>query len=329
MSQNDLTLRERTCIYYLNMVGEKNAEIARRLGRHRATVGRELRRNLHPLGMYWPDVAEKLAGARRHAPRFRPVSGDKALMRYVENRIEADWSPQQISGRLAVVGERTLPGRSISHATIYQYLWASKERAARLRGHLRVAWRKRRKTYGKPSRVGQIPGRVSIEERPKVVDRRSRVGDWELDTIVGRKASGYVVTSVERTSRYTVAKKTRRKTASEVRQALVGAMRRLPRENVRTATADNGTEFTEHPKLARGLGIDVYFAHPYRSWERGTNENTNGLLRQYMPKGTDFGCLTDREVSEYVRRLNHRPRKCLNYRTPAEVFWSRPVARVT
>jgi IS30 family transposase len=328
MPSNDLTIEQRIVIFYLNMTGQSNAKIARKIGCHRATVGRELQRNRSPFGHYLPDFAQQMADQRRRKPRHRPVTGDEPLMRHVEDRIVAGWSPEQIAGRLQAVGHDRLPGRSISHATIYHWIWSCPDRAERLKPHLRVACKPRRKPYGKPSRRGQIPGRVSIDDRPEIVDARNRVGDWELDTVVGKGRSGYITTAVERRSRYLVARQVGQATSKTVCDALYHSLRRLPAEQLLTLTADNGREFTQHKLLARRLGVDVYFAHPYSSWERGTNENTNGLLRQYVPKKMDLKCLTDSQLAVYVRRLNLRPRKCLNYRTPDEVFWCRLVALV-
>jgi IS30 family transposase len=326
MSKGNLTMQERSIIFYLNMTGVKHAEIGRRLGRHRATIGRELRRNVSVFGHYLPDVADHKAVSRRRAPRARPVRGDRALMRYVEDRLKADWSPEQIVGRLREVGDDRVPGRTLSHQTIYHWIWACPDRAARLKPHLRVACKPRRKPYGKPSRRGHIPGRVSIDHRPEVVDQRSRLGDWEADTMVGKGRGAYLATAVERMSRYLVARKVGDSSARSVCEALRRGLRRLPARQRLTLTTDNGREFALHQWLGKRLGLDVYFAHAYSAWERGTNENTNGLLRQYAPKKSDLKGLTESQLSSYVKRLNHRPRKCLNYRTPAEVFWARPVA---
>jgi IS30 family transposase len=247
-------------------------------------------------------------------------------MGHVADKLQRHWSPQQIAGRLRAVPPRALTGVTISHTTIYRWIWSKPERAAQLKVFLRIACRPRRKPYGKPSKRGQIPGRVSIDDRPAEVERRDRIGDWEGDTVVGKGRSGYVMTNVERASRYTVARKLEAATAEATAQALYEAMRRLPAAKRRTQTFDNGKEFARHKSIASRLGVAVYFAHPYSSWERGTNENTNGLLRQYLPKKTDFSTLTDWQLASYVWQLNNRPRKCLNYRTPAEVFHERPVA---
>ena len=326
MSYRHLTMDERNVIWRMKLLGRNNGEIARCLGRSPSTIGRELRRNAESDGRYFPGSAEALVHARRRAHIRRPRTGDAALMAHVAEKIRQHWSPEQIAGRLKVAPPKALAGKAISHTTIYRWIWACPQRSERLRPFLRVAYKKRRKPYGKPSKRGQIPNRVSIDDRPAVVEGRTRLGDWEGDTIVGKGRSGYVVTNVDRTSRYTVARKVERATAASVTAALHEAMRRLPADRRRTETFDNGREFAGHEKIARLLQMEVYFAHPYSSWERGTNENTNGLLRQYLPKGTDFSQLTEWQLASYVLELNNRPRKCLNYRTCAEVFWERPVA---
>jgi IS30 family transposase len=325
MSYQHLTESERTVIFYLRMDRRSKSEIARTLGRSASTISRELRRNRNVQGEYLPEHAQRLTVARRRR-RLRPRRGDAALMDHVEAKIVQRWSPQQITGRLEVAPPKHLTGKRISHATIYRWIWACPQRSRRLRPFLRVAHKKRRKPYGKPSRRGQIPNRVSIEQRPEIVDGRGRLGDWEGDTIVGKGRSAYVLTNVDRASRYTVARKLDQATAEGVTAALYRAMRRLPADRRRTQTFDNGREFAGHEKIARLLKLKVYFAHPYSSWERGTNENTNGLLRQYLPKGSAFSQLTDCALESILRQLNDRPRKCLNYRTPAEVFWHRTVA---
>lgn len=323
MSYCHLSMAERNVIHNLRISGQSRAEIARSLGRPPGTIWRELNRNCNTDGRYQPDIAQIKATARRKSCIRRPKTDDAALMKYVATKLEQGWSPDGIAGRLKLHPPKHLAGRSISHATIYRWIWGCKDRAERFRPYLRVAHKKRRKPYGKPSKRGQIPNRVSIEDRPKVVDGRSRLGDWEGDTVVGKARSGYVVTCVDRASRYLVARKQPGCSAKETTASLHAAMRRLPKDRRRTMTVDNGREFSEHEKIGRLLDVSVYFAHPYSSWERGTNENTNGLLRQYLPKGMSFECLTEWQLADYVRQLNNRPRKCLNYRTPAEVFWCR------
>lgn len=326
MSYRHLSMDERNVIWRMKRLGHDSTKIAAALGRHSSTIGRELRRNGESDGRYFPGSAQVLANARRRAHLRLPKTGDAALMAHVEAKLQARWSPEQIAGRLAVQPPRHLAGKTIHAATIYRWIWACPQRSQRFRPFLRVGYKQRRKPYGKPWKRGQIRGRVSIDDRPAVVEERNRLGDWEGDTLVGKARRGYVVTNVDRTSRYTVARKVARPMAKVVTAALHDAMRRLPADRRRTQTFDNGREFAGHETIARLLAMDVYFAHPYSSWERGTNENTNGLLRQYLPKNADLSQLTDWQLERYLRELNDRPRKCLNYRTPAEVFWQRPLA---
>jgi len=321
MSYRHLTESERTVIFYLNMDNRSQAEIARKLGRHPTTIGRELRRNLNVMDQYLPDIAQRKAQQRRQQPRQRTCTDDTLLMDYVTGRLEQHWSPEQTAGRLDVDPPDHLAGRTISHTTIYRWIWSDPGRAKRFKPFLRVAYKARRKPYGKPSKRGQIPNRVSIEDRPDVVETRRRLGDWEGDTVVGCGRSGYVLTGVDRRSRFTVAAKMHRRTAQKTSAAFSRLLGSLPATHLCTLTVDNGTEFAGHEAIAKRVGLAVYFAHPYSSWERGTNENTNGLLRQYLPKKRSFAKLTDAELQTYVRALNNRPRKCLNYQTPAEVFW--------
>lgn len=320
MPYTHLTRSDRAVIYRMQFLGHGQAEIARALGTHRSTIRRELKRNASSAGAYDPSTAETKARARRRARVCSPKTGCRCLMRYVEDRLRQRWSPEQISGWLRVVKASGDASMQISTAHIYRWLWRDAERVEHLRPHLRHAWRKRRKPYGKPSGRGQIKNRVSIDERPAVVDRRCRLGDWEGDTMEGTRHRGYVLTLVERASRYTVARRLPDKQADTVRVAWTAGVRRIPRNLRRTATVDNGKEFAAHEAIASGTGMRIYFAHPYSAWERGTSENTNGLLRQYFPKGTDFRKVTQKELARAVRALNNRPRKCLGYRTPREVF---------
>jgi len=281
------------------------------IGRHRSTISRELSRNRGMRG-YRPRQAHRLTLERRKA-KVRPCFGG-SIWTKVELLLQRDWSPEQISGRL-----RAEEGIRISHEYIYQYIYADKRAGGELHHHLRCQ-KKRRKRYGAYDRRGVIRNRVSIDERPVVVDERSRVGDWEGDTVIGKNHKGALVTLVERKSLYTVIGRVARKTAAAVRAAIVAGLT-LHKNRVHTLTYDNGKELAEHEQIAKALGVEIYFAHPYSSWERGLNENTNGLLRQYFPKGQELTAVAREEI-EHVARLNHRPRKTLGFRTPYEVFFS-------
>ena len=307
-----LTREERYQIYALKQAGHRQNDIAEVLGRHKSTISRELRRN-HGLRGYRPKQAHRLALARRSA-KVRPRFGSP-IWRQIEVLIRQDWSPEQIAGRLKV--EQNI---RISHETIYQYIYAAKRSGGNLYRHLRCQ-KQRRKRYGAYDRRGVIPNRVSIDERPAIVDTRRRLGDWEGDTVIGKGHRGALVTLVERKSLYTVIAAVCRNTAKAVRGAIVAGL--TPhKDQVHTLTYDNGRELADHEGIASDLEAQVYFAHPYASWERGVNENTNGLIRQYFPKRRELTTVTKSEIEHTMNRLNHRPRKSLGFRTPYEVFFN-------
>jgi IS30 family transposase len=226
-----------------------------------------------------------------------------------------EWSPEQISG----YGKRH--GLfEISHERIYQYILADKKTGGTLYQHLRCGKKRYRKRYGSPKRTHTIKNRIFIDDRPEVVNQKSRVGDWEIDTIVGKNHQDAIVTIVERLTKKTVIGRVTTKKAQDVSQEIVSLL--LPiKSHVLTITSDNGTEFSQHEWIAKSLEASIYFAHPYHSWERGLNENTNGLIRQYIPKGSSFTDLTPERIKEIENLLNSRPRKSLNYATPDEVFY--------
>jgi IS30 family transposase len=313
MSYRQLTHRERYQIAALRKARHNQNEIAVLVGVHKSTISRELRRNRGGRG-YQAGQADIFA--RRHKEqRARTPRLSEETWQLVEDKLRQEWSPQQISGWLS---RHTL--WRISHEWIYRCIWADKRRGGTLHRHLR--WRKKyRKRYGGRDLRGRIAHRISIEQRPPVVEERSRIGDWELDTIVGvRGGSGAALVSLcERKSRLTLLAKVEKATAQAVSDAIVKLLRPLQKQ-VFTLTSDNGREFSGHRQIARKLQADFYFAHPYCSWERGLNENTNGLVRQYFPKGSDLKEATPEKVQEVVDRLNHRPRRCLNFATPQEDF---------
>ena len=209
----------------------------------------------------------------------------------------------------------------VSHETIYRWIYLDASRGGTLYHHLRRRRKKRRRQgrYGSGRRF--IPGRISISERPSIVDTRERFGDWEGDTMEGKKSTGYMATHVERKSRYLIAAKLTNKTAESLTLQSIKSFQRIPKRMRQTLTVDNGKEFAPFKELEDKTGLTVYFADPYSAWQRGTNENTNGLLRQYFPKGTDFKRITEECIAFAVKKLNHRPRKCLGYQSPQEVFW--------
>jgi IS30 family transposase len=315
---------ERNVIYIMQRQGYSNAEIARCLGRHRSTIGRECRRNLSYEGPYNPSTAQALANCRRRAHLRRPKTGHRRLMSYVAERLQKHWSPEQIAGRLSACAPSALKGLTISHTTIYRWIWSDPQRARQFRPFLRIARKPRRKPYGKPSRQGRIPGKRSIDERPQQANERQRLGDWEGDTIVGKGRKGYLLTCVDRASRYLIARKVKTCAAEPVAERLKQTIGKLPSSKRHSLTLDNGREFARPAELEHKLSVKIFFAHPYHAWERGTNENTNGLLRQYLPKDSDLSILTENQLRCHVSALNHRPRKCLGFQSSFEVFHNKP-----
>jgi len=310
MNYTQLTQCQRYQIEALLKSDHNQTEIAQTIGVHKTTISREVRRNRGQRG-YRPKQAHRKAVKRRSWDRRRIPP---QTWGWVEEKIRQDWSPEQIT--LWMKKYREI---SVSHEWIYQYIYTDKRVGGDLHKHLRCQ-KKRRKRYGSHDRRGNLVDRVSIEQRPDVVDERNRLGDWEADTVIGKKSPYALVTLVERKSRFTLVKKINRRTAEVTRNAVVSMLKPYCLKTL-TITCDNGREFAGHQEIAEELEADVYFAHPYASWERGTNENTNGLLRQYFPKGSDFSEITDEKVQFAQKRLNQRPRKCLNIKSPEMVFF--------
>lgn len=312
-----LTLDERERLSQMHHAGDSNAQIARELGRHPATISRELRRNARDFDEeYSPHAAQHRACERRAARPLTPKMERPELRDAVRRGLAQRWSPDQIAGRMKQRHPDD-PRRHVSHQTIYAWIRAQPaEDRQRFRSYLRRGGKRR----PRDDRRGKLTGTVSIEGRPKVINQRRRYGDWEGDTVVGARHSGAIVTLVERKCGYLLTAKSCDRQARRVADKIESRLRALPPALRRSATMDNGKEFADHARLSKRLGIKVYFAQPYCSWQRGTNEHTNGLLRQFIPKGTDFRQVSWQELDRYTRQLNDRPRKRLGYRTPAEVF---------
>jgi len=309
MNYTQLTREERYQIYALKKAGHKQNEIAQVLKRSESTISRELGRNCGRRG-YRPKQAHSMAEERRS---MNASTIDEATWKFAQDKLLEQWSPEQISWHVA-----------ISPETVYQRVYADKRAGGLLWKNLRCQ-KQRKKRYGKTDRRGTIPNRLFIEDRPAIVDERKRIGDWEADTIIGKNHRQAIVSIVERKTGLTLIKKVERKTSTAVSQAMIDLLK--PYKNkVRTITSDNGKEFAGHEDIAKKLKADFYFAHPYASWERGTNENTNGLIRQYFPKNRDFTTITQKEINFAMERLNNRPRKRLGYRTPNQVFFKLRVA---
>jgi IS30 family transposase len=310
-----LSMQEREIVSQLWAAGHSRKAIAQRLGRNRSTIGRELKRNGAADGSYSAMTAQELARRRRRQrPLVRKLERPE-LNAAVRSHLSKAWSPDQIAGRL----KKDFPDDSAWHVTPQTiYAWVEQDQN-------REHWQRFFRRGGrppKPPRTGQIPRQVQIDGRPEAANRRERLGDFEGDTIVSRGKRSGLVALVDRRSRYLLAAKLKDRTAGRTRRKMEGLLRNLSPELRQTITFDNGKEFSQHEALARHLGIDVYFAHPYASWERGTSENTNRLLRQYYPKGTDFAEVSHYALASTVESINARPRKCLGYQTPSEVFFA-------
>lgn len=316
-----LTQDLRYQIHAYMKAGYNQIETAALVNVHKSTISRELRRNRGMKG-YRPKQANQFALDRRqNKAQSRIHSSDWEA---VETLLEEEWSPEQISGWL--LEEEDI---EISHERIYLYIYEDKTEGGELYRHLRCQ-RQRRKRYGSYNTRGLIPGRISIDKRPAIVDSRQRLGDWELDTIIGKGHKQAIVSLTERKSKLTLIAKVTHKTAVLVGQAIVRLLEPL-QTCVHTLTSDNGKEFAQHESIADALNADFYFAHPYASWERGLNENTNGLIRQYFPKSYDFTKITDNAIQQVMDKLNNRPRKTLGFKTPNQIFFgvNPPVALAT
>jgi IS30 family transposase len=285
------------------------------LGRHRSTVTRELHRNrTHDDGYYRPELADFYArGRRSHSRRNQQFT--RAHWRRVETLLREDWSPEQIAGRLHLK-----EGLSISHETIYRYIWHDQRAGGRLYTYLRCARKQRRKRYGAYDSRGRLADKRPIATRPVGAEHRSRFGHWEGDTMLGDGQSGpCVLTLVERKSGFVAIGKLGQRNGVEVNRRAQRLIAAQPRP-VRTITVDNGTEFHSYAALERVVDAQFYFATPHHAWERGTSENTNGLIRQYLPKRASMAQLTQHECNRIATKLNRRPRKRLAYRTPEECY---------
>jgi len=310
-----LAREQRYQISLLLQMERTQKEIAEKVGVHASTISRELRRN-GPARSYCPERAhERATVRRRQAPKARKIS--EVLWAEVESKLREEWSPEQISDWL-----RTRRGIRISHTWIYEYVRADRSKGGDLYQHLRFGKKKRRRGKKSSASSHRIPNRVGIEERPDIVEKKERLGDWEGDTIVGKGRKSCLVTLVDRVSKVTRMAKVPRKYADLVRDRIIDLLGDF-RDWAHTLTLDNGTEFVEHEGVAKALKMDIYFARPYRSCDRGLNENTNGLIRQYFPKGTDFDEVSDEEIERVEQKLNHRPRKGLGSKTPTEIFFEK------
>lgn len=315
MSYTHLTKEERYQIEHLKSQGFTQADIAERIGRSSSTLSREMHRNKGERVWRACQANEKAQARLRERGKANARKISEEAWEYAKSQlIDQQWSPDQIALRLKLDGKD-----SMSHESIYQRILSDRKNKGTLHTHLRCQKKRRRRYASNRQRKPKISNRVGIEKRPKIVDKRIRIGDWESDTIIGANCKGAIVSSVDRTSRFTILAKVETKNPEGVSKALIKKLKAF-KKLAYTMTLDNGGEFSLHEEIARALDIKIYFATPYCSWERGTNENTNGLVRQYFKKTMNFDMVTDEDVQLVANKLNNRPRKCLGYKTPYEVF---------
>lgn len=313
-----LTRDERIAIGIMLKDGKSLSEISRILGRNKGTISREIKRNSSPKQNYytmpWAHIKAERRSWRAHK---RSRLKDDRIVRYVRSKLKAGWSPEQISGRIGI----DCPGLSISHEAIYQYVYSfGRKRCKEFTIYLRCKHPRRwKKRMGRRGRNPKILNRISIEERPASVETRRQFGHWEGDTIVSMKSRGTLSCLVERKSRLLLLTKLCRRSSDDVSRAIVCRLGSFPQHARRTLTLDNGSENAGHEKITAALKVKCFFAHPYSSWERGTNENINGLVRWYLPKGTDLSKIPSEQIALIESLINNRPRKCLGYKTPIEV----------
>lgn len=315
MSYSQLTPQERQRIYLLQSEDCLSARvIARLLNRDPSTISRELRRNCCE-GLYLPDTAQRLMQARRQAAKVPFLKVSCELLRCIKSALQHFHSPEQIAGRLKLEGREFL-----SHETIYKLIYSDYKELGACRQYLRQGQKLRRRRGGSKSKRGGIPNRVDIEFRPQEADQKAVVGHWEGDTVIGANHQGGLVTYVDKASKFLVTGLIKNKTAIQVTAVSIKLLRTEANSEVKTLTFDNGKEFSRHEAIGAALGATCYFAKPYHSWERGLNEHTNGLLRQFFPKSTNFWTVKPEQVQRAMDLINDRPRKSLDYRTPREVF---------
>lgn len=318
MSRDHLTHDDRIRLASLKRAGLKQKDIAEQLSKNPSTISRELGRNVTTnKSGYDVRIAQENTDQRRFLAnqRFRKIENDPWLEKYIKKKLKLDWSPEQIAGRL----KRDQGKRIICHETIYQYIYDIGKELTKL---LRYKKSKYRRRYGTKIREAEreLVRKRRIDQRPEIINARKRIGDWESDTVHGKDNSGAIATHAERKSGYFLGGKLEQNNGISFKESTIKSFEKIPKKKRLSCTMDNGPETSEFELIEQQLKMTVYFAWPYHSWERGTNENTNGLLRQYFPKGTRFDTVTQEDVDRAVKLLNNRPRKRLKYLTPYEVF---------
>ena len=319
MKYQQLTSNERYIISHLQKQGFNQSEIARQMGRHRSTISREYARNTcrgYDNSYRYSRADRKTVARRRRSRRNRHYTErDFAIVRRF---LRKDYSPEQIVG---IIRRFKLMKRRMSHETIYQYIWRDKAAGGQLWRYLRQSSKRRRKRYNAYDSRGRLAGKRHISTRPKIVETRRTLDHGEIDTVVGRGSKDCIVTIVERKSGYVLIGKLKDRTTRSLNRRCIKLLDREPAK-FKTITADNGTEFNQYPEIEKATDTQFYFATPHHSWERGTNENTNGLIRQYLPKGTSMKGLTQAQCDRIAKKLNTRPRKRHGFKTPEEILYA-------
>jgi IS30 family transposase len=311
-----LSKEERDMITVLKAKDYTLGDIADELGRDKSTISRELQRNAPEIhkGYYLSHKAQERARSRWVSSHHRPRLKNQEIRDYVEKNIKAGLSPELISGRWRL-GH---PGSKISHEAIYQYIY--EDRTDLIKYLVRAHKKRKRRGYSRKHKRSHIPNRIPIEERPAIAGKRVRVGDWEADTVVSKKSTAALQVLGDRASRLVKIRKIKHTTSEAARKAITEVLGSYPIELRQTITFDNGHENVEHERINEKLGTDSFFCNPYHSWEKGTVENLVGLIRRYLPKGTNFAKISDDRIAEIEHVLNSRPKKCLGFRTPLEAF---------
>ena len=324
MSYCHFTTSERNQLYKLRITDKlSQTVIAKMMNRAKSTISRELNRNTSKEHrVYLPDTANETARQRRAKSKGRFKSISTATIKSVKQRLEQYHSPEQIAGRIKQEGQPT-----VSYETIYQMIYANHQELGIWKQYLRQK-QKRRRRKGVNHKRGGIPNRVGIEHRPAIANLKTEIGHWESDTVIGVNHTGIVVTHVDKASKYLLAGLAKNKTMAQINHVTIKLFEKVEPAYLKTMTFDNGREFCGHEKISESLNLTCFFANPYHSWERGLNEHTNGLIRQFYPKSTNFKIVKEEDFQRVVNLINHRPRKSLDYRTPHEVFFgaSEPVA---
>jgi transposase, IS30 family len=317
MSYQQLNADERFQLYQLRQSGQLSMRaIARQMGRSQSTISRELRRCQADEQGYRPDKAHQQAQWRRQQSKVAFANISDKCIQSIKQRLTLYHIPEQVAGALKRLGQEY-----VCHETIYQMLYQDHAEMGESLKYLRHYRPRRKKRSGRQSKRGKIANRVGIEHRPAIAEEKREIGHWEGDTMIGAAHCGAIATYVDKASKYLIARVMPNRTAQALNEFTIRAFKVIGTDKVETMTFDNGKEFSGHEELAKTLSASCYFANPYCSWERGLNEHTNGLLRQFFPKGTDFREVRQKEVDEAVKLINQRPRKELGYRTPHEVFW--------